>query len=304
MSVFSISAQALNVNADIVDADTIQISVNDGNIGSSVALNLRDLGLNNDTQYISVSAINLSGAQSDAVQVRNPLHTPIQGGIPITGGMPANTANNVQGGIPITGGMNENEAVVSGTIANDNIGLRPLTPSGTGTVIDNVTDGDSKEFFTIFTEDGNEFFLVIDRQRSQDNVYLLNTVTEQDLMSLARQTGNEITPNIPIVTMPTDVDENTEPLTTTEPQNQGDGNGTIIFIVILIVAVGGVGYYFKIVKPKQGVGTDNFDNEEDESYEDYDGEDEQYEFDTETSETHDNKASNDDDVSEEGGDNE
>ena len=38
----------------------------------------------------------------------------------------------------------------------------PFTPDGTGTVVDNATDQDGKEFYTITTPDENVFFLVID----------------------------------------------------------------------------------------------------------------------------------------------
>ena len=56
----------------------------------------------------------------------------------------------------------------------------PFTPEGTGTVVDNATDGDGKEFFTITTPNENIFYLVIDRQRSGENVYFLNAVTDVD----------------------------------------------------------------------------------------------------------------------------
>ena len=63
--------------------------------------------------------------------------------------------------------------------------MKPLTPDGTGTVVDNATDGDGKEFFTIITEDESVFYLVIDRQRNGENVYFLNAVTLANLLSLA-----------------------------------------------------------------------------------------------------------------------
>ncbi len=63
----------------------------------------------------------------------------------------------------------------------------PLTPDGQGTVLDNATDEDGKEFFTITTPDENVFFLVIDRQKESENVYFLNAVTESDLMALAEK---------------------------------------------------------------------------------------------------------------------
>ena len=36
----------------------------------------------------------------------------------------------------------------------------PFTPNGTGTVLDNATSEDEKEFYTIVTEDENVFYLV------------------------------------------------------------------------------------------------------------------------------------------------
>ena len=69
----------------------------------------------------------------------------------------------------------------------------PFTPNGTGTVLDNATSEDEKEFYTIVTEDENVFYLVIDKQRDADNVYFLNAVTESDLMSLAEPDTEETT---------------------------------------------------------------------------------------------------------------
>lgn len=63
----------------------------------------------------------------------------------------------------------------------------PFTPDGTGTVVDNATDGDGKEFYTITTADESVFYLVIDKQKTSENVYFLNTVTTDDLLPLASQ---------------------------------------------------------------------------------------------------------------------
>ena len=64
----------------------------------------------------------------------------------------------------------------------------PFTPNGTGTVLDNATSEDEKEFYTIVTENENVFYLVIDKQRDTENVYFLNAVTESDLMALPSRT--------------------------------------------------------------------------------------------------------------------
>ena len=139
---------------------------------------------------------------------------------------------------------------------------RPFTPSGTGTVTDTATNEDGKEFYTIITPDEHIFYLVIDRQRGQENVYFLNAVTVADLLSLA-----EI-PDYP-VTMPTEqppasslpaVPEALQPMIESpEPeQQQGNSNtGTIIFVAVFIVIGGVAGWYFKIYRPKQqGKGLD------------------------------------------------
>lgn len=66
---------------------------------------------------------------------------------------------------------------------------KPLTPDGTGTVIDNVTNEDGKEFFTITTPSKHVFYLIIDRQKNAENVYFLDAVTEKDLLALAQSEG-------------------------------------------------------------------------------------------------------------------
>jgi len=134
----------------------------------------------------------------------------------------------------------------------------PLTPEGTGTVIDNVTNENGVEFFTITSAAGNIFFLVIDRQRETENVYFLNAVTERDLLALAEESGDtwELTAAPPpiIPGTPTDPEVEIEPEADTAPETepeQGGGMGMIILLVVLILGGGAAGYYFKILRPKQ-----------------------------------------------------
>ena len=57
----------------------------------------------------------------------------------------------------------------------------PFTIAGNGEVEDNIVDDPSKEFFTVKTKGGNTFFLVIDRARNSENVYMLSMIDEYDL---------------------------------------------------------------------------------------------------------------------------
>lgn len=140
----------------------------------------------------------------------------------------------------------------------------PFTPAGTGTVIDNATDEDGKEFYTIMTPSENVFYLIIDKQREQKNVYFLNAVTEKDLLALAEKSGEAEEPAEP-ATPATSVTP--EPTPEPAPEPEKGGNGMMIVVVLVLLAGGGAGYYFKIYRPKQ----EHTDNAE-EDYNEYEDE--------------------------------
>lgn len=131
----------------------------------------------------------------------------------------------------------------------------PFTPDGQATVVDEATDGDGKDFYTFTTPEGNVFYLIIDHQRDSDNVYFLNAVTENDLLALAESSGNGNGGAIPTTDPVPQTDPEPTPDPEPEPKTQSGGNGTMIFIVIAIIAIGGAGYYIKIVRPKQQAST-------------------------------------------------
>lgn len=122
----------------------------------------------------------------------------------------------------------------------------PFTPDGTGTVVDNATDQDGKEFFTITTAEEAVFYLVIDRQRETENVYFLNAVTVADLMALAESSGEPAAPE------PTP-EPDPEPTPTPEPEpvpEKKGGAGPLLLALAVVVIGGGAGWYFKIYRPK------------------------------------------------------
>ena len=63
----------------------------------------------------------------------------------------------------------------------------PFTPSGQASVVDQATESDGKDFYSFATPEGNVFYLVIDHQRNADNVYFLNSITEDDLAAIAEK---------------------------------------------------------------------------------------------------------------------
>ena len=166
-----------------------------------------------------------------------------------------------------------------------------FTPDGTGTVLDEATgeDGD-KQFYTITTEGGNVFYLIVDGKRDSQNVYFLNAVTESDLMALAEKDSENSASSIPSAEVCTctekcaagEVDtacpvcrndlkgctgkeaepsETEEPAEPEKPEKGGGSVGTILFIVIALLAVCGAGYYVKIVRPKQQAEDEEFEDD-------------------------------------------
>lgn len=173
----------------------------------------------------------------------------------------------------------------------------PLTPDGQATVVDNATDEDGKEFYTIVTPAENTFYLIIDKQRETENVYFLNAVTESDLLALAEQdkeTGSApepVTPatekcscktkceagavntKCPVCKLDLSGCEGAEPeapapdAETEKPETPKKNNtGAMVIVVLVILSVGGAGYYFKVIKPKKEL--DDADDFEDIQFED------------------------------------
>ena len=127
----------------------------------------------------------------------------------------------------------------------------PFTPDGTGTVVDNATDEDGKEFYTITAPDERVFYLVIDKQKTSENVYFLNAVTTDDLLPLAEQ-GEEPPEEVTPEPEPEPVEEITEPEPEPEPEPEKPDSGLLSLLLIgaVVLIGGGIGYYFKIYKPK------------------------------------------------------
>jgi len=146
----------------------------------------------------------------------------------------------------------------------------PFTPAGTGTVVNTATDEDGKQFYTITTPDENVFYLVIDLQREQDNVYFLNAVTEKDLLALAEKSEDTHDGENPLSTSEPETNAEATPEPTHEPEPEQKSNLAMLLLVLAVVVIGGgAGYYFKIYRPKQeqaALAEDEFDEYEADIY--------------------------------------
>lgn len=267
-----------------------------------------------DGKEVTVYAVDYSGNRSKEVKLDNPYYEePAQtqaassaapqsssgetqtAPSPLSNHASGNSESSQAAETPLTS-QAETEAFSESPAAEDEtesaVPEGAFTPEGTGTVLDSSTgQEDDKQFYTITTADGNVFYLIIDGKRDSENVYFLNGVTEEDLLSLAQQdNGSEsaievvtcnctekceagaVNTDCPVckndlnsclgkVTEEPAPEETEQP--EAEPEKSGGNTGMIIFLVIALVAAGGLGYYFKIVRPKQQVAMDEDEFEDD-----------------------------------------
>lgn len=172
-----------------------------------------------------------------------------------------------------------------------------FTPSGNMTLIDDYlqieaeatedTPQQEKQFITLQSKNGNVFYLVIDRNGSEENVYFLNLVDEADLLALMEDAEDGTTAAAPAcsctdkcavgaihtdceicrtnmsecagkesgVVLDTTEPDATEPTDKEEPKS--NNFGTIIILVVLGAVIAGGYFYFKIYKPKREAAADD-----------------------------------------------
>jgi hypothetical protein len=242
----------LEINSISLDGDVLLVDVTNKVTGAKSRLEIDVEEYAGNSEYITFRAVDLEGNKSESVKIKNPFYT-------------EETAL-ASPAFPTGGG---DDAAPTPTPTPN-----PFTPDGQGEVVDDITAAPSeKEFFTVTTDAGNIFYLIIDRERDADNVYFLNKVTESDLMALA-EAGDGTTPTVtatpepPATPTPTpEAPATPEPTTGEEttpaptPPAEKKGDGSTIFIIIVVLAVGVVAYYVKIYRPKHSRRTGDDDDD-------------------------------------------
>ncbi len=184
--------------------------------------------------------------------------------------------------------------------------LKPLTPDGTGTVIDNVTNEDGKEFFTITTPSKHVFYLIIDRQKNAENVYFLDAVTDKDLLALAKSDNEDVSgsSSSKVVSAPETSFAPTASTPTvssvSRPEKQNGSAGIAAVAVLAAVLIGAVVWFFKFRKPgkkdKNRPDPDDYDYAGDEDEDNESGLDDEPDLPDEGTEQKDSSASSDDET--------
>ena len=152
--------------------------------------------------------------------------------------------------------------------------------------ISSTTTAAGKEFYTISTKSGKVFYLIIDNEQSQDNVYFLTEVDEQDLMNFTLSDTVTL-PDVDTVyatvddeddqtETPAPEEESTEETEAPEEPEVQDPEkasnvGSYLLIGLIAAGIGAGAWYMKIYKPKHEFDDDDeyeeFDDDDNETYE-------------------------------------
>lgn len=127
----------------------------------------------------------------------------------------------------------------------------PFSVAGNGQLLDDITDDETKQFLTVQTKNGNTFFLVIDRSRNSENVYMLSLVDEHDLAEFLEEEPEPVEEEKPAVIIEEPQPEPVAAEPQPEPEKAGMNMGAVLTILLLGAGVVGGYYYFKILKPRR-----------------------------------------------------
>lgn len=123
---------------------------------------------------------------------------------------------------------------------------------GGGTVAEQVVTDDSpaaeRVFYTITTKDEHVFYIVIDQSRSDNNVYLLDQVTDEDLFALTGSAPDNSDSEKDIIDLVEQVSADTG--NNLSGENKKSGAGDFLLYGFIILAMAGTFYYYKVYKPK------------------------------------------------------
>lgn len=143
--------------------------------------------------------------------------------------------------------------------------------SASGMTTGTVQDKGGKEFYTIKTKSDKVFYLIVDKDKTDENVYLLTEVGENDLLNFTDTNMVTLPQNQAIAesALPLETEKLTEtpepevtiiPEEKEEPEKKSNNSGTILLMLLVLAGVCGAYYYWKFMKGRNT----SFDYEEDE----------------------------------------
>lgn len=124
-------------------------------------------------------------------------------------------------------------------------------------------EADARQFLTFTTKSGKVFHLIVNHDKTDENVQLLTEVTEQDLLNMILENTDD---SKLVEEEKPKVEKKTEEVKKEEPKKEKSGSGSFLILGLVALGVLGAGYYLKIYKPKHEDTSDFEEFEEDDDY--------------------------------------
>lgn len=304
----SVSDGLLSIQAHDTESDIKSIYVNGYEFTelTNGTLNIRLQQFDAGYQYFTISAMDQAGNKSEVYKTANPYYTD-----PKTGnGNETNPAKLLPVSAQATGPSTATAQVTEhtktdgegNTISGNSLAEQKKKAMAEAAAAEKSeqeknSGGDEKretgkEFYTIQTASEKVFYLVIDRDGEDENVYFLTEVTENDLLNVTADNSETLPKNsaalesaIPVTesALPNNNGEQESEVPEGEPEETNE-EGTeetnlelkkenpmkaYVILGIMAVAIIGAGYYLKVVRKKKEDFLDEDDEDEDELEEEY-----------------------------------
>lgn len=247
------------------------------------------------TKKIEITATDTAGNTSDKYSLQNPYYewavkqaiaqSADASGNNVTTTTPTGEDQQVTSPLPQNAKPSE-PTTSTGTVEDRTVtGIEQELAEQNETVdkISSTTTAAGKEFYTISTKSGKVFYLIIDNEQSQDNVYFLTEVDEQDLMNFSLSDTVTL-PDVDTVYATVDGEDNQTETPAPEEESTEESEapeepevqepektsnlGSYLLIGLIAAGVGAGAWYMKIYKPRHEFD----DNDEYEEFEDDDNE--------------------------------
>ncbi len=150
-----------------------------------------------------------------------------------------------------------------------------ITPDGNLDVTDDL-DSDGRQFLTVQTRSGAEFYIIIERNRDAENVYFLNQVDDKDLFAILaanedalvcdcaeRCVVGAVNTDCELCSLDRDSCEGVEPEPATEITTSETSYSAVSIVIAIALLVAVVVIFIKFRKSKPAPKPPNFDDSDD-----------------------------------------